>query len=294
MQASIMATDPTIAILSGKGGTGKTLLSVNLSSVAAMATYIDCDVEEPNGNLFFKPSREFEKLVTVKKPVVDETLCDGCHKCVDFCAFNALALIGKRLMIFDEICHSCGGCIYVCPQKALSESERPIGEMSIGHSGSVRCISGTMNIGESSGVPIIEALLKHKDGNLTIIDAPPGSSCLVTESIRLADFCILVAEPTIFGSHNLAMVHQLVTLLGKKHAVVLNKTLEGVNPSEEYCKKNNIPILGNIPFDKRLGKMNSEGRIAAREDAHYHKLFSAILEKALKEVSDETAADPQR
>ena len=279
-----MAIEPTLAILSGKGGTGKTLLSVNLASVAKEATYIDCDVEEPNGNLFFNPTQEFGKLVTVKKPVVDEALCDGCHKCVDFCAFNALALIGKRLMIFDEICHSCGGCIHVCPQKALSEQDRAVGEMSIGRSDSVRSISGSMNIGESSGVPIIEELLKHKGEDLTIIDAPPGSSCLVTESVRLADFCILIAEPTTFGAHNLAMVHELVSLLGKPYAVVLNKVMEGKNPAEEFCIKNNIPIIGRIPFDKKLGSLNSVGKIASREEKHYRELFEAILSKALTKV----------
>ena len=284
MPGTTMA-EPTLAILSGKGGTGKTLLSVNLASVAKAATYIDCDVEEPNGNLFFNPSKEFEKLVTVKKPVVDDALCDGCHACVDFCAFNALALIGNRLMIFDDICHSCGGCLYVCPQKALTEQDRAVGEMSIGRSEAVRSISGSMNIGESSGVPIIEELLKYKDDGLTIIDAPPGSSCLVTESVRLSDLCILIAEPTIFGSHNLAMVYELVSLLGKPCAVVLNKTLEGENPSEEFCIKKNIPIIGRIPFDKKLGSLNSVGKIAAREDKHYHEVFSTILKKALEEAT---------
>ena len=285
MQATTMAIEPTLAILSGKGGTGKTLLSVNLASVAKEATYISCDVAEPNGNLFFNPTQEFGKLVTVKKPVVDEALCDGCHKCVDFCAFNALALIGKRLMIFDEICHSCGGCIHVCPQKALSEQDRAVGEMSIGRSDSVRSISGSMNIGESSGVPIIEELLKHKGEDLTIIDAPPGSSCLVTESVRLADFCILIAEPTTFGAHNLAMVHELVSLLGKPYAVVLNKVMEGKNPAEEFCIKNNIPIIGRIPFDKKLGSLNSVGKIASREEKHYRELFASILSKALAKVN---------
>ncbi len=284
MRGTIMAIEPTIAILSGKGGTGKTLLSVNLASVAKEATYIDCDVEEPNGNLFFNPTKELEKLVTVKKPVVDDALCDGCHKCVDFCAFNALALIGNRLMIFDEICHSCGGCLYVCPQKALSEQDRAVGEMSIGRSGTVRSISGSMHVGESSGVPIIEELLEHTSDDLTIIDAPPGSSCLVTESVRLADYCILIAEPTIFGAHNLAMVHELVTLLGKPHAVVLNKIMEGKNPSEEFCIKNNIPIIGRIPFDKKLGSLNSVGKIAVWEEKQYHELFSSILDKIIEEV----------
>lgn len=279
-----MPKGPTIAILSGKGGTGKTLLAVNLASVASEATYIDCDVEEPNGNLFFNPTLEFEKMVNVPKPVVNEDLCDGCHKCVDFCAFNALALAGSQLLIFEEICHSCGGCMYVCPQKALSEKQCVVGEMSIGHANEVRSVSGSMNIGQSSAIPVIEELLSHKDEGLTIIDSPPGSSCLVMESIRLADYCILVAEPTIFGSHNLAMVHQLVTLLKKPYSVVLNKTLAGENPSEEYCIQENIPIIGRIPFDTELGKLNSVGKIAANESQIYHDLFSKILHTACKEA----------
>ena len=293
-QDTIMHTEPVLAILSGKGGTGKTLLSVNLASVAEKATYIDCDVEEPNGNLFFKPSIAFEKIVTVKKPVVDAELCTGCHACVDFCAFNALALIGKNLMIFEEICHSCGGCMHVCPEHALTEKDREIGELIVGSSDQVRIISGTLNIGESSGVPIIEELLRYKQENITFIDAPPGSSCLVNASISDADFCVLVAEPTVFGRHNLEMVHELVQLLNKPYGVVLNKTLDGPNPSEQYCLEHHIPILGSIPFDKKLGTINSQGKIAAREDARYHALFSALLTTIRKEIDDETTAHTQR
>lgn len=292
---SIMATKgATIAILSGKGGTGKTLLSVNLAWVAQEATYIDCDVEEPNGNLYLKPEIQETRKVTVQKPVVDGNLCNGCHACVEFCAFNALALIGKQLMVFGEICHSCGGCMLVCPQKALSEVAKEVGTIEIGISGPVKTLGGTMNIGESSGVPIIKQLLDSEKKGTTFIDCPPGSSCLVMESIKDADFCLLVAEPTTFGVHNLAMVYELVTLMGKKHAVVLNKCMEGKNLAEDFCKEKGIPVVGRIPFDKELGVLHSQAMIASREDGTFKRLFSSILETIGGELGNETVAIAQR
>ena len=225
-----------IAILSGKGGTGKTLVSVNLAAVSEKATYIDCDVEEANGHLFFKPQWVQEESIAVKIPEVDEGLCDGCRKCVDFCKFNALAYILNKLKIFEEICHSCGGCLLVCPQKALTEKDKVIGIIKKGISNNVTIYSGLLNTGEPSGVPIINRLLSKNhllENKLTIIDCPPGSACVVMESIKDADYCILVAEPTLFGVHNLNMVYQLVKLFEKPFGVVLNKCTEDDNPAEE-------------------------------------------------------------
>ncbi|WP_320128266.1 ATP-binding protein [uncultured Sphaerochaeta sp.] len=285
---------PTIAILSGKGGTGKTLLSVNLAAVAGTATYIDCDVEEPNGNLYFKPSDKETTEVSVLIPKVDDQRCIACHTCVDFCAFHALALIGKNLMVFEEVCHSCGGCILTCPEQALFEENKTIGTIEIGRSDNVRTITGTLDIGHDSGVPIVKQLLKIEREGMTFIDCPPGSSCMVMESIADADFCLLVAEPTIFGVHNLAMVLELVILMGKKHAVVLNKCMEGENPAEEFCKQHNVPIVGFLPFDKKLGALHSQALIASREKSEFQKLFSSILQTIRKELDHETVATAQR
>ncbi len=280
------ATDMKIAVLSGKGGTGKTLVTVNLAAAAKTATYIDCDVEEPNGHLFFKPEGITEEKVTVKIPMADEELCSGCRKCVNFCKFNALAYTNK-LIVFDEICHSCGGCILICPEKALTEKDKVIGTVQKGTSGNVSVYTGIMNVGEASGVPIIKKLLEPENqeaDKMTVIDCPPGSACIVMESIKDADYCILVAEPTLFGVHNLNMVYELVTLFKKPFGVVLNKCLDGKNPAETFCIENNIKILGRIPFDNELGTLNSNAEIAVNESEKYRELFSVLLQTVTKEV----------
>ena len=279
--------DMMVAVLSGKGGTGKTLVSVNLAAVAEKSIYIDCDVEEPNGHLFFKPENVKEEEVSVKIPVVDEELCNGCRKCVDFCQFNALSYIKDKLIIFEDICHSCGGCVLLCPEKALTEKEKVIGKIQKGISDNVYVNTEILNTGEISGVPIISKLLDdNKDvSDIPIfIDCPPGSACVVMDSIKDADYCILVAEPTLFGVHNLNMVYELVQMFKKPFGVVLNKCLKGENPAEKFCLERNIKILGRIPFDNELGILNSNAKIVARESEKYRTMFFSLLETVTKEV----------
>ena len=305
----MVQTSMNIAVLSGKGGTGKTLLSVNMAAASKLATYIDCDVEEPNGYLFFKPEEIVEENVSVKIPEVDKELCSGCRKCVDFCKFNALAFIKKAPIVFGDICHSCGGCSLLCPENAITEKDKVIGKIEKGKSQGIDVYTGILNTGEVSGVPIIEKLLEENrksssngevsnniEGNekLSIIDCPPGSACIVMESIKDADFCVLVAEPTAFGAHNLEMVYELVSLFGKPFGVVLNKCLDGENPSEEFCKEKGIKILGRVPFEKELGEINSNAKIAARESEKYNRLFKNILETVKGEVQHERASYTER
>jgi len=251
--------------------------------------YIDCDVEEPNGHLFLKPKNITEKNVNVKIPQVNNDLCNGCRKCVDFCRYNALAYIKDKLIIFDDVCHSCGGCTLVCPNNAISEKDKAIGKIQKGVSNQVEIHTGMLNVGEATGVPIINELISDKNNDkLTIIDCPPGSACVVMESIKDADYCILVAEPTLFGAHNLKMVYELVKLFNKPFGAILNKCLNDENPSEQFCIENNIKILGKIPFDNELGKLNSEAKIIVKENKKYHDMFSSLLDKVIKEVQHET------
>ena len=283
-----------IAVLSGKGGTGKTLVSVNLAAAAKTATYIDCDVEEPNGHLFFNPEGVQEEEVSVKIPKVDNELCNGCRKCVDFCKFNALAYIKNKLIVFDDVCHSCGGCILVCPERALTEKAKVIGKVQKGVSDEVTVWTGILNPGEATGIPIIKKLLEDNSevNKQTFIDCPPGSACIVMESIKDADYCILVAEPTLFGVHNLGMVYELVKLFNKPFGVVLNKCLEEENPAEKFCLEKNINILGQIPFDNELGTLNSNAEIAVNKNEKYRELFSSLLNTVIKEVQNETITNP--
>ena len=278
-----------IAVLSGKGGTGKTLVSVNLAYTAKKALYLDCDVEEPNGHLFFKPDNLTKEDVSVKIPYVNDYLCNGCKKCVDFCKFNALAYINNKVKAFSEVCHSCGGCMEICPESAISEINKSIGKIEKGNLEDVTVVSGILNTGEASGVPIIKAMIDDENINeqVTIVDCPPGSACIVMESIKDADYCLLVAEPTLFGSHNLKMVYDLVRLVKKPFGVVLNKAQDGFNPSKEFCENNKIKILSEIPFDVELGKLNSDGKIVSKENRRYHDLFAKLLADITKEAQNE-------
>lgn len=269
-----------VAVLSGKGGTGKTLLSVNLAACAGRAIYIDCDVEEPNGHYYFKPQNVETTEVFENAPIIDENKCNGCRKCVEFCAFNAIAFVGKKPLVFSEVCHGCGACALVCDQNAISEEQRKIGEIKRGKSGDISVFTGILNVGEASGMPVIQELLDGIEEDCPIfIDCPPGCGCATMECVRKSDYCLLVAEPTVFGTQNLEMVYDLIKLFDKPVGVILNKCGDSENPSEAFCLKNEIPIIGRIPFDEKMGLLNSEAKIAAYEDEAYRALFSNLLDR---------------
>lgn len=287
----------TVAVLSGKGGTGKTLISVNLAAAAESAVYVDCDVEEPNGDLFFRPEGVYEETVAVAVPVVEETLCTGCRACVDFCRFNALAFVRGKPLVFPAVCHACGGCALVCPSGAIREAEKPVGLLRRGRSQTVETFSGELNPGEPSGVPLIRRLMRLSGEEayaLRIVDCPPGSACAVMESIKDADYCLLVAEPTIYGRQNLALVHALAALLKKPFGVILNKCTEGGNPSEEYCREYALPVVGRLDFDAALYRLASGGGLAARESDEYRERFVRMLGGILEEARHAAADRSER
>ena len=297
-----------IACLSGKGGAGKTMAAVNLAAAAGRGVYIDCDVEEPNGRLFLKPEGVRESTVSSMLPEFDAKKCNGCKKCVEFCRFHALMYIKEKPIVFSEVCHSCGGCMLVCPEGAVSKKLKPVGKLEIGARGNIQIVTGILNPGEASGVPVIrealaqgdrivrgagapckgkpfyeetmepEAGLDHGE-NLTVIDCPPGSACSVMESVMDADFCILLSETTSIGFHNFRMVHQLVTLLGKKCGVVLNKQEEPYELLENFCEEQRLPVLARIPYDSRIGAWIARGELIAKQDQEFHTLFVGILKQ---------------
>lgn len=268
-----------LAVLSGKGGTGKTFVSVNLAVTAGQATYIDCDVEEPNGRLFLKPTDVAEAPVFTTVPAFDGEKCVGCRKCVDFCRFHALVFIKNRPKVFDEVCHACGGCAMVCPAGAVSEEKRPIGVVQIGRRDGIRTVTGVLNMGESSGVPVIRQALRECGDNFTVIDCPPGSGCPVVESVTDADACVIVTEPTAFGFHNFKMVHELCTLLKKPVGVVLNKADAPYEPLEQFCEEQHVSVLARIPYSRRLAALGAEGQVAVEADPETASLFQTLYQK---------------
>ena len=268
-----------IAVLSGKGGTGKTFVSCNLASAIGKSAYIDCDVEEPNGHLFFKPEKVRSQDVCVKLPQIIADKCNQCRKCTDFCHFNALAFIKEKPMLFRGVCHSCGGCKIVCPNHAIVEKDYPIGVIHTGKHRSVTVKSGMMNMGEESGVPIIRELLKNLPCKDNVIDCPPGSACTVMESIKDADYCVIVAEPSVFGVHNFQMVYELVKILKKPFGVVINKADGQVNPMQELCEKLKLPVLEQIPFDREIAAQNAVGNIAYETNEKAKELFDRLYAK---------------
>lgn len=268
-----------IAVLSGKGGAGKTFVSVNLAAAAERAVYIDCDVEEPNGRLFLRPEVTERETVTRDLPQFDKEKCIGCRKCVDFCRFNALVLVKKKPMLFDEVCHSCGGCGLVCPEGAVAWQQHPVGAVEAGTYGDITVVTGELNIGEASGIPVEQRAkeIGFGAGETVIIDCPPGSACSVMEAVTEADFCILVAEPTAFGLHNLEMVCELVRLLGRPCGVIINKYESAYAPLEQFCIAHGLPVLCRIPYSSETARRTAAGEIGVEYDEELRTMLQGVL-----------------
>lgn len=275
-----------IAVLSGKGGAGKTFVAVNLAVTNQQGVYIDCDVEEPNGYLFLQPENVQITPVTTPLPVFNEDQCFGCRKCVDFCRFNALVYINQKPKVFSDICHSCGGCMLVCPTGAVTETPRPVGALECGVRNNIAVVTGKMALGEASATPVIRAALAKgvQSDEDVIIDCPPGSGCAVMESVREADYCILVAEPTAFGLHNLAMVQELVQLLQKPCGVIINKAKGDYQPLLDFCRQHDLRILASFPYRTDIAALNAKADIACEKDESSKQQFATLLSTLRTEV----------
>ena len=270
-----------VAVLSGKGGAGKTFVAVNLAATAQDAVYIDCDVEEPNGRLFLKPEKLAEQIVTTPLPAFDREKCTGCRKCVDFCRFHALVYIKGKPKVFPEVCHACGGCQMVCPAAAITETAVRVGVVEQGDHGKTRVVTGVLDIGEASGVPVIAAALQagKNEKNTVVIDCPPGSACSVMESVSEADYCVLVAEPTAFGFHNFKMVYELVRLLKKPCGVVINKMDAPYEPLEGFCRENAVPVLARIPYREETARLCAAGTVLSEADDETAAMFRSLWQQ---------------
>ena len=274
-----------ISVASGKGGTGKTTIAVNLALSLKNVQLLDCDVEEPNAHLFLKPEIQSKKIAAIPVPQVDVSLCDYCGKCRDVCAYNAIAVFpgdesrkGSGILIFPHLCHGCGGCTLLCPQNAIHEVDKEIGVIETGICGDMQFVHGTLNVGEIMSPPLIRQVKQYIDRSRTvIIDAPPGTSCPVIGTVKGSDFCILVTEPTPFGLHDLVLAVEVLEKMKIPFGVVINRSDIGDGGVDNFCRNKNIPILMQIPFDKEIAVLYSNGIPFVREKKEYRRKFADMF-----------------
>ncbi len=277
-----------IAIASGKGGTGKTTVATNIAYVASRngqsVAYLDCDVEEPNGHLFLKPEISRRTSVGNLIPEVDEEKCTHCDQCGEICQYSAIVCLGQKVLVYPELCHACGGCSLVCPTDAITEVPREIGVLEVGHAGRIHFVHGLLNIGEAMSPPVIRAVkAAAPEADLVLVDAPPGTSCPVIESVRDSDYVVLVTEPTPFGLNDLKLAVEMVRVLELRFGVVINRADVGDDEVLRYCHQDGIKILAEIRDDRGIAEAYSRGEMVCEALPEYKPLFEGLL----KEVTEE-------
>ncbi len=271
-----------ISVASGKGGTGKTLVATSLAlslSEERRVQLIDCDVEEPNDHIFLHPEIAESDFAVIPVPVIDEDTCTHCGLCADICAYNALAVLKTTVMTFHELCHGCGACSYLCPEKAIREEPREIGKIEKGSSNGIEFAQGVLNVGEAMAPPVIRQVKKYIDSeDVTIIDASPGTSCPVIEAVKGSDFCLLVTDPTPFGLNDLRLAVEAIRTLKIPCGVVINRSGDGDIHVEEYCHEENIPVMMKIPLDVDIARLYARGVPLVQGKPEWKERFSILYD----------------
>ncbi|MGB7297392.1 MAG: ATP-binding protein [Candidatus Aminicenantales bacterium] len=280
-----------ISVASGKGGTGKTTIAVNLALALQPdrpVQFLDCDVEEPNAHFFLKPRIEESFEVFTPVPEIDEKLCTYCGRCAEVCAYNALAVVKDTVLVFSELCHGCGACRLLCPEKAIREVGKRIGVIESGQAGGIRFVHGRLDVGQAMSPPLIRALKKKLDPERTVvIDAPPGTSCPVIESLKRSEFCLLVTEPTPFGLHDLELAAGAAREMRIPCGVVLNRASlgNGDEAVRDFCARESLPVMMTIPFDRKIAEAYSRGQTVLEAFPAYRKAFLELFENIGKILS---------
>ncbi len=273
-----------VTVASGKGGTGKTTVAVNLALSLNRAYLFDCDVEEPNAHTLIHPKSITIEAVNVPAPAVNQSSCTLCGKCSNFCQFNAIFVGKTSVLVYDEMCHSCGGCTLVCPERAISEQPRAVGVIKSSQVDGILLVYGDLNIGEPMAVPVIKSVKERiVNDAINILDAPPGTSCSVIETMKESDYVVLVTEPTPFGLHDLMMTVDVVDKLGLPFGVIINRSTIGNDDTVKYLAENRIPILMEIPFDRKIAELYSNGRTFVDEIPVYRIKFQKMM-KYIEEI----------
>ncbi|MBN2657165.1 MAG: ATP-binding protein [Spirochaetales bacterium] len=275
-----------IAILSGKGGTGKTTVSNNLAALISEAVLIDCDVEEPNSHIFMVPRITGEEEIQTGYPVVDDDKCIHCRKCADFCHYNAIIAGAAATMPLKDLCHDCGGCRLVCPAGAITYEKKGIGTIYTGKSrfGS-DFLYGQLHLGELSGVKIINRLNEMTaDRDLVLVDSPPGTSCSTVAALEDSDYAVIVTEPTPFGVSDMKMVVEMLREMEIPFSVVVNKAGLGDKEVYDYCRGENLSISGEIPFDRSVAEAYASGKLAVEISDENRSLYNTLWLNIRKEA----------
>lgn len=281
-----------IVIASGKGGTGKTTVAVSLALASARqgmtVTYADCDVEEPNGHIFLNPHIERVKKIGTPVPQVDLELCTYCGECAEICQYGAIASLPETTLVYPELCHSCGGCRLVCPTGAIDEVEREIGSIEIGSADGITFVGGRLRVGEAQSPPLIREVKNNLPATgMVIVDAPPGTSCPVVETVKGADFGLLVTEPTPFGLNDLKLAVEMLKVMEVQFGVVINRANIGNEDVKRYCMAEDIEVLMEIPDDRSIAEAYSRGIPAIVSHPELVDAFAGLLER-VKDLSKRT------
>jgi MinD superfamily P-loop ATPase len=279
-----------ISIASGKGGTGKTLVATSLA-LSLKDKYsvqlLDCDVEEPNDHIFIKPTITNSEVVCIPVPEINEDKCTHCGKCAEVCAYHAIAVLPKSVLVFPHLCHGCGACSYLCPEKAITEQGNEIGIIEYGQADKIAFIQGKLNVSEAMPTPVIRKVKEYvKDNGISIIDVPPGTSCPVVESIKDSDFCLLVTEPTPFGLNDLILAVETVKIMGIPCGVVINRAGKDNHNIEEYCRQENLPILLTIPLDIKIAQLYSRGVTLAEGLPRWKNDFLTLFDRIRERLNE--------